>query len=209
MLNTVSDLAGEDFAEVAAWLENDGAPVDIRAVVMGRLASGALVTMNALRRRDPVVRFGHPRVLRARRSCGPGSGASGSSCSAPARRLRKVRSVASRTPSGSSSSTSAPGASRTRARPRSACGWPACGTRSANRRPRGGRPPVVPAGRDRAGDRGVTDPGHGLERVPPGALRPAVAAIYPDGIHAAIADGLRAGRASRSGRRPWTSRSTG
>jgi predicted dehydrogenase len=47
MLNTVADLAGEDFAEVAAWLENDGRPVDVRAVVMGRLASGALVTMNA------------------------------------------------------------------------------------------------------------------------------------------------------------------
>jgi predicted dehydrogenase len=47
MLNTVSDLAGEDFAHVAAWLEDDGRPVDIRAVVMGRLVSGALVTMNA------------------------------------------------------------------------------------------------------------------------------------------------------------------
>jgi predicted dehydrogenase len=47
MLNTVSDLAGEDFAQVAAWMEDDGRPVDIRAVVMGRLASGALVTMNA------------------------------------------------------------------------------------------------------------------------------------------------------------------
>ena len=48
MLNTVSDLAGEDFADVAAWLEDDGRPVDIRAVVMGRLVSGALVTMNAI-----------------------------------------------------------------------------------------------------------------------------------------------------------------
>ncbi|MBA2717757.1 MAG: Gfo/Idh/MocA family oxidoreductase [Chloroflexi bacterium] len=47
MLNTVADLAGEDFAEVAAWLEDDGRPVDVRATVMGRLASGALVTMNA------------------------------------------------------------------------------------------------------------------------------------------------------------------
>ena len=47
MLNTVADLAGEDFSEVAAWLEDDGRPVDIRAAVMGRLASGALVTMNA------------------------------------------------------------------------------------------------------------------------------------------------------------------
>jgi predicted dehydrogenase len=47
MLNTVADLAGEDFDQVAAWLENDGHAVDVRAVVMGRLASGALVTMNA------------------------------------------------------------------------------------------------------------------------------------------------------------------
>ena len=47
MLNTVTDLAGEDFTEVAAWQEDDGYPVDIRSVVMGRLASGALVTMNA------------------------------------------------------------------------------------------------------------------------------------------------------------------
>jgi predicted dehydrogenase len=46
MLNTVADLAGEDFVEVAAWLEDDGRPVDIRAAVIGRLASGALVTMN-------------------------------------------------------------------------------------------------------------------------------------------------------------------
>jgi predicted dehydrogenase len=46
MLNTVADLAGEDFTEVAAWLEDDGKPVDVRAAVMGRLASGALVTMN-------------------------------------------------------------------------------------------------------------------------------------------------------------------
>ena len=47
MLNTVSDLAGEDFADIAAWLEEDGRPVDVRAVVMGRLLSGGLVTMNA------------------------------------------------------------------------------------------------------------------------------------------------------------------
>ncbi|MEP6985711.1 MAG: Gfo/Idh/MocA family oxidoreductase [Chloroflexota bacterium] len=47
MLNTVSDLAGENFSEVAAWMENDGHPVDIRAVVMGRLVSGGLVTLNA------------------------------------------------------------------------------------------------------------------------------------------------------------------
>lgn len=47
MLNTVSDLAGEDFNEVAAWMDNHQHPVDITAVVMGRLKSGAFVTMNA------------------------------------------------------------------------------------------------------------------------------------------------------------------
>jgi predicted dehydrogenase len=47
MLNTVLDLADEEFTEVAANVVNDGRPVDARAVVMGRLASGALVTMNA------------------------------------------------------------------------------------------------------------------------------------------------------------------
>ena len=46
MLNTVADLAGEEFSQVAAWLEDDGHPVDVRGVVMARLASGALVTMN-------------------------------------------------------------------------------------------------------------------------------------------------------------------
>ncbi len=47
MLNTVADLAGEDFVEVAAWLDNNARPVDTRAAVMARLASGALVTINA------------------------------------------------------------------------------------------------------------------------------------------------------------------
>ncbi len=46
MLNTVADVAGEDFAEVAAWLDNRGRPVDILAAVMGRLKSGALVTIH-------------------------------------------------------------------------------------------------------------------------------------------------------------------
>ncbi len=47
MLNTVSDLAGEDFTHVAAWLDNRSAPVDLVGVMIGRLASGALVTMQA------------------------------------------------------------------------------------------------------------------------------------------------------------------
>ena len=47
MLNTVADLADEEFVEVAAWLDNRNRPVDIMGAVMGRLASGALVTMQA------------------------------------------------------------------------------------------------------------------------------------------------------------------
>jgi len=47
MLNTVADLAGENFAEVSAWMDNRGRPVDILAVVIGRLQSGTLVTLNA------------------------------------------------------------------------------------------------------------------------------------------------------------------
>jgi predicted dehydrogenase len=46
MLNTVVDLAGEDFIEVAAWLDNNGRPVETEGVVIGRLASGALVTLH-------------------------------------------------------------------------------------------------------------------------------------------------------------------
>ena len=46
MLNTVCTLVGEDFASVAAWTDNRGTDVDINGVVMGRLASGALVTLN-------------------------------------------------------------------------------------------------------------------------------------------------------------------
>lgn len=53
MLNTVADLAGEDVVEVAAWLEDDRSPVDVRAAVMARLASGALVTMNGCGRAIP------------------------------------------------------------------------------------------------------------------------------------------------------------
>ena len=46
MLNTVCTLVGEDFATVAAWTDNRGTDVDINGVVMARLDSGALVTLN-------------------------------------------------------------------------------------------------------------------------------------------------------------------
>ena len=47
LLNTVTDMAGEDFSEVCAWLDNRGTLVDIRAVVMGRLKSGVMVSLSA------------------------------------------------------------------------------------------------------------------------------------------------------------------
>lgn len=46
MLNTVADLAGEEFEQVAAWFDRRGTEVDILAVAMGRLKSGGLVTLN-------------------------------------------------------------------------------------------------------------------------------------------------------------------
>ncbi len=47
MLNTITDLAGEDFAQVAAWFDNRETPVEILGAVIARLQSGAMVTMNA------------------------------------------------------------------------------------------------------------------------------------------------------------------
>ena len=55
MLNTVCDLAGENVTEVAAWLEPDGSPVDVRGAVLARLASGALITMNGCGRAIPSI----------------------------------------------------------------------------------------------------------------------------------------------------------
>ncbi len=46
LLNTVADLAGEEFAEVAAWFDRRCTPVDILALAICRLKSGALVTLN-------------------------------------------------------------------------------------------------------------------------------------------------------------------
>jgi predicted dehydrogenase len=46
MLNTVVDLAGEEFMDVAAWLDTNQRPVETLGVVIGRLASGAMVTLH-------------------------------------------------------------------------------------------------------------------------------------------------------------------
>jgi predicted dehydrogenase len=47
LLNTVVDLAGEEFAEVAAWCDNNDRPVETTSVAMGRLRSGVMVTLHA------------------------------------------------------------------------------------------------------------------------------------------------------------------
>lgn len=45
LLNTISDLVGEDFAEVSAWLDNRGTAVDILGSVMAKTTSGVLVNL--------------------------------------------------------------------------------------------------------------------------------------------------------------------
>jgi predicted dehydrogenase len=47
MLNTIADLAGEEFTEVAAWFDNRDTPVEIIGVAMAKLASGGMVTFHA------------------------------------------------------------------------------------------------------------------------------------------------------------------
>jgi len=72
MLNTVVDLAGQDFVEVAAWLDNCGHPVETLGVVIDRLASGAMVTLHASGERS-LLRFGCARFL-LKGFCAPASG---------------------------------------------------------------------------------------------------------------------------------------
>ncbi len=46
MLNTVVDLACEEFVEIAAWMDFNDRPVETESVVIGKLASGAMVTLH-------------------------------------------------------------------------------------------------------------------------------------------------------------------
>ena len=46
LLNTIADLAGEDFVDVAAWADNYGRPVETLAAVIARLKSGVLVSLH-------------------------------------------------------------------------------------------------------------------------------------------------------------------
>jgi predicted dehydrogenase len=69
MLNTVADLAGDEIVELSAWLDDRGAPVDIDAVVLARLASGAMITLHASGNTVPscaseILLFGSRAILR-------------------------------------------------------------------------------------------------------------------------------------------------
>ena len=69
MLNTVADLAGEEIIQVSAWLDDRGALVDIDAVVLARLASGAMVTLHGSGNTIPscaseILLFGSQAILR-------------------------------------------------------------------------------------------------------------------------------------------------
>jgi predicted dehydrogenase len=69
MLNTVAELAGQDIVQVAAWIEDRGEAVDIDAVVLARLASGAMVTLHASGNTVPscaseILLFGSQAILR-------------------------------------------------------------------------------------------------------------------------------------------------
>jgi predicted dehydrogenase len=46
MLNTVADLVNQDFVEVAAWMDQQGRPVEILSVAIAKLESGAFVTLH-------------------------------------------------------------------------------------------------------------------------------------------------------------------
>ena len=80
MLNTVSDLAGEDFADVAAW-RGRWPPGRHPGRHHGPARVGGAGDDERHRQRDPVVPLGHPRV-HVEGDPAPGSGASDSSCSA-------------------------------------------------------------------------------------------------------------------------------
>jgi predicted dehydrogenase len=46
LVNATRELAGEEFVECAAWVDNNGRPVETRGTVMCKTASGAFVTLH-------------------------------------------------------------------------------------------------------------------------------------------------------------------
>ena len=126
------------------------------------------------------------------------SGASGSSCSGTAPGACRRSGPSRRAPSGSSSSRSGAARNRTRAHPKSGCGWLDCGMPSVSR-PRVAAPS---SGRGRSMTVRVTVWSESRQDRTDAAVQ----AVYPDGIHGAIAPACASTTASRSGPRPWTTR---
>ena len=186
MLNTIADLGGEDVSQVAAWLENDGSPVDLRGVVMARLASGALITMNGCGRAIPSLGsdiwvFCEGGTLR--------TGIWGERLELQRRgalTMRKVGSVRSKTPWEQFLAVRAgvdPNPSPPEVGLRMARLWDAIRESSA----RGGAV-VFPVPR---GGGGMTVRVTVWNEFRQERSDAPVTAVYPDGIHAAIAEGLR------------------
>ncbi len=134
LLNTVCDLAGEDFAEVSATLAQDEYPVEVRGAVQGRLKSGALVSLHAAGVCPPGVIgslidvFAEKAMIR--------TGIWGERLEVWPERRRACRRSACRGRWAWSTRSwrCGPAGWRTRVRPRSACGWRACMMRLCRRR---------------------------------------------------------------------------
>lgn len=54
LLNTVADLLGEPVVELSAFMDNCGAPVDLKSAIIGRTASGVTLSLNATGNTDHI-----------------------------------------------------------------------------------------------------------------------------------------------------------
>ena len=169
---------------------------------------GRSITMNGCGRAIPSLRLGHPGVTASAGRCGPGSGASGSRCSEPARERLAQGPLRAPTIPVWEQFLERPGGPRSQPEP--ARGRPADGP-AVGRDPRvvGRGGAVVRSATGARGRRGMTIRVTVWNEYRQERSDPPVAPIYPDGIHAAIAAGLRDGRlrrpdrdARRAGARP-------
>ena len=186
LLNTIADLAGEDVVQVAAWLEDDGNPVDVRAAGIARLASGALITMNGCGRAIPSL-GSDIRLFCERGTLRTGIWGErlelqrhGAATLRPVRSVRPAHRVAA-----------------VRRRPGRADGQPEPARGGPPDGPAVGRHPRVVVARRRPGQPGARGRRRMTVRVTvwnefrQERTDAPVGRIYPDGIHAAIAAGLR------------------
>ncbi len=127
LLNTVADLAGEEFVEVAAWLDNRGIARGHCGHGHGPAALGRAGHPERMRQHHPLVRIGYPGLLHGRHPAHGGLGP-GSGCAAGWRGEVAVPSLWPPTGGcGTSLWTCAADASPTPLRRKWACAWPGCG----------------------------------------------------------------------------------